>query len=674
MKDHLKKVSCLILLVLSFFIWGCGGSNNENSFVAQGSANETVPPESAGNATLTLESTLELERSISKSVTSLKFRTFNSVGKQIFSSPVISKAPQVKVDIPIESKDVKIDYLDDSGFEREIWGSPIPPLELKEEIVIREPNPDSAFDVVRLAVEGPTTLAAGIPTQFRVRVFYLGGASTVVSSSANWSMTGGTITGSGLATAFQPNLSSTNNVTITASFGRVVSPPFTSAARVIAPVGAPFFANQAGDLPINSLRLDGFGESQQLHLFSEFADGVRREITTVAQYASNPANVVSVNALGTVTAIDAGTTVILGTYLGRQGALNVEVGQDFFSTVFENFSVLPGTVGGLSSAFRLLDLNGDGRVDIAGLPSAGSGIDFTRVAIHLGNGDGTFRPASFVSLPLSANSSASPVILSIKDPNSGLDRLIVGNSSQALAAVVEFNGQSPRSRGLNLSAPSKEFHQLYGSGAELLVRMTDNQMLRFFRAPGTIQLPFTGSDTLQIADLDLDEHLNTVDFGPIGNGIIFHQQARSSAERSEVRYLRRTGPTTFVQQNAFPSGRIVTSLATPGAQSAEIIAAGNDTFRLRNSGNGVSSQRFSAPANTTQLTAFEVGSARRIRATLASGGASVSLVDGTIGNIDGFPTGTFDRFESADLTGDGTFDLASWRNGVISITQLAVRP
>ena len=39
--------------------------------------------------------------------------------------------------------------------------------------------------------------------------------------------------------------------------------------------------------------------------------------------------------------------------------------------------------------------------------------------------------------------------------------------------------------------------------------------------------------------------------------------------------------------------------------------------------------------------------------------------------VTGFPSRSFDRFETGDVTGDGTTDIVSWRNGILTVFQLA---
>jgi hypothetical protein len=651
---------------------GCDSSGEEfvftrpEGFVQPG----PVVPDPQGEATLTLESTLEVDdpvlaQTIKRTVSTVQFSTFNSSGARIFTSSPIAKSPQISVKVPLGSSQVQIDYLDNTGQLQEVWGSPIPPLTLNSEFVIRQPNPDPTTNVTRVAVEGPTSFPVGIPTQFLARATYLGGATRLVTNSASFTANGAAVMPGGFLTQAGPGRNA-----IVARFGGRTSAEFVSEARNISALGAPFFADATGQFVVNSLEIAGFGGTAQMRLFSDFADGQRREVTRLATYASTPPGIVTANALGQVTAVDAGTTTLTGLFQGRQGSTRITVGNDFFTTVFTNFRVLPNTISGMSSNFLVVDFNIDGRTDIVGLPSSGSGTDFTRLAIHLGNGDGTFQPARFVTLPFTANASAGARLQFLSQSTNRF--VAVGKSDQSLLAIVSFSGLSGQISSRTETLPVAPKQLMSAIADQLLIRGQDE---RLYRLASSVSGPLRLLTPLSYPDIDADEFVNA------GGGFVFHQQlARSNSNfSSALRFL--DGTTLNTRANlggpfaSAPISDVVVFEQDRRAQFAGLGGSGGLDVNLATLGSTSQSSSSFSPGGNSTLTAFEFGSSRRIFDTIASGGntplvMSFAAPSRSPSALTGYPTGTFNRFETGDLTGDGTFDLISWQNGVLTLIEL----
>lgn len=667
------------ILVGLFLGAGCGGSSEE-AFVFNGVNNNPViieTPAPEGEATLTLESTLEVEepilaQTIKRTVSTVQFSTFNSSGTKIFTSNPIPKSPQISVRVPLGSSQVQIDYLDPSGGIQEVWGSPIPPLTLNSEFVIRQPNPDPTANVSRVEVTGPTSFPAGIPTQFTARATYLGGATRVVTNSARFTSNGVAVMPGGVLN------SGVGRQSIVATFGGRTSATFVSEARNIAAQGAPFFADASGQFVVNSLELGGFGGTAQMRLFSDFADGQRREVTRLASYSTLPAGIVVPNALGQITAVDSGSTTLTGLFQGRQGSSRITVGNDFFTTVFTNFQVLPGTLSGLSSNFLVVDFNLDGRVDIVGLPASGNGTDFTRLAVHFGNGDGTFRAAQFLNLPFSANASAVGHLQFLTGAN--LNRFVaVGKSDETQLAIVSFSAlaQSGRQTAVrSQTLPVRPKQLMSALSDQLLIRGVDE---RLYRLVDSTSGPLRQLLTISYPDIDPDEFVDA------GAGFVFHQQIARPGSNffTNLRFL--DYPAMTIRATSSGSGTVGGSpirdaLVFSQTRIAQFAGLGGGLeINLASLGSvNVSGNRFSPGSNFT-LTGVEFGSSRRIFETIASGTNSplvMSLAAPTRSPsvLTGYPTGTFNRFETGDVNGDGTSDIISWQNGTITIIRLAATP
>lgn len=424
---------------------GCGGSNSADPLASSAQTGQTVNPQS--EVVFTLESTLDASPVNAKSIDSgtsvLKFNTFDSSGKQTSSSEPLEVSPKISVRIPADTVQVQIEYLDPSLTLQEVWGTPFPPLDPETEFVVRNTNPDPTTGVTRVEVTGPELVPFRIPTQFQARAFYQDGSSRVVTNSATFAVDGQSrAIPNGL---FNPDsfVANETRVKVTASFGGVTSNGIAARVAVVKPTGAPFFTDSSGDFNLASLILEGFGVRAQLRAFSNFEDGVRREVTYALGYRTTPTGIVDVNRLGQATAFDSGTTTVEGQILDVPGTavLDVTVERGLLETIYDEVQTLPTNINGLSPIYGLADLNGDGRTDIAGLLSANTSFDpsegvsfpseadFTRLAIYLGNGDGTFQSPRFVALPFTNSGSLSGQLEMIP-------------SDQATFAVVSKEGDS----------------------------------------------------------------------------------------------------------------------------------------------------------------------------------------------------------------------------------------
>lgn len=693
---------------------GCGSSDTEAPFASPLQTEGTVNAQ--GGAIFTLESTLDASpisaKSIEDGTSVLKFKTFDSSGNQTSTSEPIEVSPKISVRVPADTAQVQIEYLDSSSKLQEVWGSPLPPLDPESEFVVRNTNPDPTIGVTRVEVTGPKLVPFGIPTQFQARAFYQDGSSRVVTNSATFVVDGRSRSiPNGL---LNPDLvtSDATTVKVNATFGGKTSDGISTSFARIKPTSEPFFTDSTGEFNLASLILESYGVRAQLRAFSDFEDGVRREVTYALGYLATPTGIVDVNSLAQVTGFDAGTTTVKGenTEFPGAAALEVTVERDLLETIYDDVRTLPTNITGLSPIYGLGDLNGDGRTDLAGLlsidpsfdPDEGvafsSEADFTRLAIYLGNGDGSFQSPIFVALPFS---------------NTGplFGQLEMVSSDRATFAVVSKEGDNrlaivagptlPRAReGLparvtTQTLPVAPKQLLDARQSLLLVRGEDDSLHSVFIAGST---PTVSQSPLSFSGLGTDDYLGAhdgimVQYRVTNQSLRFFEAGDSNPTPIRTVFLNSPGAraTDFLiyrRQERRSEEQVTALVAVPGLSTADSGESFNSILiDLGNQGRDPAQLSLGDRLNS-RLSPMILEAANRRAHSLMVSGATDPFTGGVADplattlpelhdqpnrstTVTGFPSRSFDRFETGDVTGDGTTDIVSWRNGILTVFQLA---
>lgn len=718
----------ILILFLVFIGSGCGGS--ADSFVAtggEGSGAGEGEQEVVGEVLFTLESTLDVTPVSAKDITAntskLRVQTFDSNGENNSTSEPLEVASKISVRIPANSAQVQIEYLDDSDQINEIWGSRFPLLTSDSEFVVRNPNPDPTVGVVSLVVDGPSSVPDTVPTQFRATATYQDGSTRQVTNSATFFVDGrGRGMANGVLNSRTALRSGARSANITATFGGRTSAAFPTRIVTATPTGAPVFTDSTGEIQVGELILESFGTRAQMRVFSDFVDGVRREVTLAATYRTTLPGVVDVNNLGQVTGFDAGTTTLealLGS--GRsvsgvpaQATISVEKG--FLETMYSTFQALPPTVEGLSPIYGLADMNRDGRTDIAGFPLQEGTVDgdgpfpdpdFSRFAIYLGNGDGSFQSPLFVSLPFSSFGEGQ---LKFFTPRNAATFAAVGNSQDSRLAIVSGPSLSRTRQPL----PPQVAVQTLPASPKQLMSLAEDQLLIRGQDEKLYRLTFTGTSLANLSTLPSAltyPTLSAQDLLASQSGFIFHQRVSqgtlevlspngrggvasldvlrsislSSGEASLTDVV--VGPLVTTRDRTRTARRQTALVAMPGLrQGRNALLIDNLLAREPSSpvtevvvATGVQ-DRFSAmvleSANRRTLSLLASGGVENPESFLPAPPTGV-IVPGLHGmperttTLNNYPGGTFARFETGDVTGDGTSDIVSWQQGVLTIFRLA---
>lgn len=689
---------------------GCGGS--ADSFVFEtpvGSGGESQP---AQETLFTLESTLDVTpvnaKTVSSTTSAIRIKSLNSAGEVTSSSEPIDIAPTISVRIPNDSAQVKIEYLNESRNAHKIWGLAMPLLGAESEFVVRDTNPDPTVGVVGVTVEGPRSVPVGIPTQFLARATYQDGSTRLVTRSASFFINGRQALVNGVLDPLLSKGVTQGTNLVTASFGDQTSASFPTRVVQSAPTGTPFFSDASGEFRVGELQLEGFGTRAQMRVFSNFDDGIRREVTLAAAYRTSPAGIVDTNGLGQVTGFDAGTTTLEGLLGGRSAVpaqTTVTVLKGFLDTMFGSFRSLPGTLEGMSSVYGLLDLNSDGRTDIVGLPSDGSSEatpDFSKLAIHLGNGDGTFQAPTFVALPYGSPGNGQIRSLTLRN---GSVFAVVANDEDSRLAMV--SGPTIDKRTRRAIPPSVTLATLPIPPRQLM-NLSQDQLLARGQDDSLTWLNFAGAGPAQQVGISYAE-IQSGDFVGAQEGFIFHHKVRGRTLEVLRPLVPRNGSSSLatVKTARIDSSRarvtdVLVGPVIPGQdrlgsedkQPALIAIPGLDEDH-----NGIlisnlleTTDRFAGIIPTTlggayaRLSPMILESAnRRTRSLLMSGGIASELGNQPMAvtvpelhelvarstTLSGYPFGTFERFETGDVTGDGTSDIITWQSGTLTIIELA---
>lgn len=462
-----------VLFCLLISLGGCGSSSE--TVTSSASVGTTPAPQLSGEtSTLTLRSEVVLAKAIETDISTIKFTTTDSKGDVLFSSAPLEKNSVLKVEIPVESTHLKLDYLDASEKLKEIWGSPLPPLKAGGEVVIRQPNPDSVEGVLKLDIITDTNVFIGLH-QFRAQITYNDNSVRDVTNAVNW---GSGIGPDGVADLSQRAPSS--NFVATAAFG-----PFTAARTVrlqqFRPVGPITVRTSLNTGSISSLTLAGCGEQSRLFAFSNFADNVVREVTASCVFTSADNTIVTVDQRGLITAVGQGTTVVRVDF-ARLPSLNlpVTVKDDLAQSIFGSRIESSQALGNLAGPLLIQDMNGDGLGDLITFAAAGANVDMSRLLIHPGDGRGGFKSANVVGLPFNSGAGVSPVVFGgrVSRPNSlgvvGPFLAIGATNSSTLVTVLrgrtDFTVQTTSLAAPPVSLSQVPFSQDSNTAERLLVR------------------------------------------------------------------------------------------------------------------------------------------------------------------------------------------------------------
>lgn len=722
-----SSILCLSLLSGS----GCNSGASSESVVTGGLGEQVVQEQ--GQAVFTLVSTLNnapvVAKDVSTATSSIRVRSTKSSGEQVVSQPV-EVAAVISVKIPTDSTQVQIDYLDSDEKVREIWGGQLPPLPTGSEFIVRNPNPDPTSGVVKVEISGPTTAPFAIPTQYRATATYESGEVRDVTNSATFLINNraGLMVGGVLGESAQARLG-VSSVRIAASFGDRTSSPLLARFTRATPSGNPFFSDATGQFQVGAVELESFGARAQMRAFSDFTDGIRREVTLALAYTTTPTGIVEVNTLGQITGFDAGVATLQGLFNFRGGSaaqVAVTVLRGFLETMYSKNAVLPNTVTGLSSVYALGDINGDGRTDIVGVPGFFTNEelppepDFSRVAIYLGNGDGTFQDPT-----------GSPLVMPLPftDASEGFVRLVtVGNRTYAAVGVVG-SSQLALVAGPTLTARRQE---IPASVTE--VALTDELFKLMSMSDGSGGLLIQGGRGNVLTSVVVSGpssrdanmprfSLSTVPYSLIEEGdyvecrgdYLFHHRLNSSrldilkvvarpgrtvAQRvksipleSQARVVDvQLGPVTTTVVNRRTSEFQPALIAVRGLNSAP--SNGSNCLLVNNLQDGNEFEdgiplAMGDLAPSTLSAMFLEAANRRTPSLMITGeklfdgvaiggvsalGVTVPAIGGTTlrtTDISSLPGTSFGRFEVGDVTGDGTSDIVSWENGIITVIRLA---
>ncbi|MGE0493846.1 MAG: FG-GAP repeat domain-containing protein [Vulcanimicrobiota bacterium] len=451
-----------LLLGLAACDSNSGGDNTPNETGA------TAPPDPA---TITLVSTLELPRSVTRTVSTLTFKTSNSSGATTSVSNPIPKAPTITVPVPADSTRLIIDYNDAGGTLVEQWGTSLS-LAPGQNVVFQGVNPVQVSLVRSIEIKGANPVPFDSDTQLTAEATLDNTTKSDVTNLVTWSLTGsGSVSRTGV---LRMPRSSTANVSVALNNVR--------ASRV-------FNANSARELPntLSVVRDDnnqpfttiGVGERVRVKFMQRFDDGMDREVNPPVEILVDGPVVESAASLSPDKVVEGYypvNCVFKFIHTGERGGQFRVVNAD------RPYTVKRQVVTTVATTLRgpvVHDFNGDGVPDVAG-PPVGS---LSTLRVHRGRGDGTFETTARVeNTGLTVNGN---LLTAEADINGdGFEDLVLASTGQA--RVVFRSGATGQYRSLTLAANPTALQAgffrarlgsvfvIEGTAAQLLQRDPDN--------------------------------------------------------------------------------------------------------------------------------------------------------------------------------------------------------
>ncbi|MCA9794398.1 MAG: VCBS repeat-containing protein [Candidatus Eremiobacteraeota bacterium] len=417
-----------VLLGLAACDQGSGGDNTPTESGA------TAPPEPA---TITLVSTLELPRSVSRTVSTLTFKTSSSTGATISVSNPIPKAPTITVPVPANSTQLVIDYNDAGGTLVEQWGTPLN-LSPGQNVVFQGVNPVQVSLVRSLEIKGPAPVPFDSDTQLTAEATLDNASKVDVTNLVTWSLTGsGTVSRTGVL-----NMPRSSTATVAAALSQVRSTRVLSANSAEPQAGArPFAVRSDNNQPFTTIAA---GERVRVKFMQRFTDGVEREIGPPFRIVPNGQ-------------LFAGATLtpdnVVEAYTASRCIFDffpvTDRASPFTVTNPERpFTVKRQVTTTVATALRgpiVHDFNSDGVPDVAG-PPVGS---LSTLRVHRGRGDGTFETTARVE-NTNLTGDGNLLMAAIDLDVDGFQDLVVASTNQA--QLVVRSGATGQYRSFALAA------------------------------------------------------------------------------------------------------------------------------------------------------------------------------------------------------------------------------
>ena len=662
----------VLLFCLLALLGGCGSSSD----VATSSfSNGTAPISqlSGETSTVTLRSEVVLAKAIETDISSIKFTTTDSKGEVLFVSAPLEKEAVLKVEVPVESTHLKLDYLDASEKLKEIWGSPLPPLKAGGEVVIRQPNPDSVEGVLQLDIITDTNVLIGLH-QFRAEITYNDSSVRDVTNAVTW---GPGIGPDGVAdlSLRQPS----SNFTATAAFG-----PFTATRTVrlqeLGPTGPISVRTSLSGGSVSSLSLAGCGEQTQLFVFSNFADNIVREVTASSVFTVADSRVVTVDQRGRLTAVGQGSTTVRVNYARLPSfSLRVVVKDDLAQSIFGNRVESAQSVGNLAGPLFIQDMNGDGLGDLITFASTGGNVDMSRVFIHPGDGNGRFAAPSVVALPLSGGAGVGPVVFGGRVSRSNALGVVgpflsVGSTNSSTLVTVLRGRDGFTTQTTILGAPpvalsQVPFSQDSNTAERLLVRTRDGVEFT--------QVGSGSSSRLNVAGLATSDPVVSVSNGRDASLVV--------GKARELQVLTWSGNSTSLSDAIpLPSGTQLVDLkpvqdsVVKGFDALVQSATGRSLLRYTKADATASSFSLSRvdglPAQAVLTPCLiRCDSDRYFNIATSAVGSPLLVLDSTFQALTGLQILNTSRFTAGDLNEDGIDDLVAVDGGQVRVFLLGER-
>jgi Big-like domain-containing protein len=339
------------LILLGLVLLGGCGSNNNNSFVAMGGAENVAGP--TGNVVVNF--TL-LQRAVPTTITAFRFIAFDSAGAVVYGPNVVDKQASITLGgVSSDTATFRIEYLDSSGVVRGFYEAPlsVPPNGTVE---INDPPFLDVGGIVTLIEVTPVSdvMPVGTTRQFVATAILADGTSTDVTSSAIWSSSDESVVRVSNDTGSQGNASalSAGSANLSATLGDVTgSERVTVSSAVLQSVEV---SPTAVVLPI--------GKTQNYTATGRFSDGTTEDLTDQVLWTSSAGAVASVDNDGLSLALADGTTTITATdsSSGLSGTSNLTV-TDSVLTKIQVFPSLATAASGRTVQFSATGVYSDGQ-------------------------------------------------------------------------------------------------------------------------------------------------------------------------------------------------------------------------------------------------------------------------------------------------------------------------